>query len=114
MTEDNSDKKNVALIGTGPISMLKALLLSENENLQIMLIDEQSRVGGAWYSDSSEKGHEIECGCHIWSYAPIAYNYIEKELGVPLDFMRPGPIFVSSKSKIPYSTKNLVVDVYLI
>jgi len=99
----------IAIIGTGPLSMLKALLLAKNDPLcSITLIDRASQVGGAWYSDRSPKNHEIECGCHIWSYVPTAYRYIEKELGIKLYPMRPNPVFVGNRVHVPYSIKNTV------
>lgn len=109
LRENTDQKKNLFLVGTGPISMMKALLLSKkNPNAAIILLDSNPEVGGAWYSEHSPKGHEIECGCHIWSYSPKVYAYIEKELGVPLYFMKPTPLFIGKKIKLPYSTKNFI------
>jgi protoporphyrinogen oxidase len=107
-----STAKRIAIIGTGPLSLLKAHFLSQkNPSLEITLIDSGSQIGGAWYSDFSPKGHLIECGCHIWSYAPLAYQFIEKELGVKLFDMTPPPIFVGKTTSLPYSLKN-TLDTY--
>lgn len=109
-----SSAKRIAIIGTGPLSLLKAHFLSKkNPSLEITLIDSNSQIGGAWYSDFSPKGHLIECGCHIWSYAPFAYQFIEKELGVKLYDMIPPPIFVGKSASLPYSLKN-TIDTYKI
>lgn len=102
----------IAIIGTGPVSLLKACFLaSANPLNQITLFDSGDQIGGAWYSDKSPKGFEIECGCHIWSYNPLAYRYIEKTLGVPLFPMKPNAVFIGKKFRVPYSIKNSV-DTY--
>lgn len=102
----------IAILGTGPVSMLKAIFLAKANPLnQITLIDSGKQIGGAWYSDKSPKGFEIECGCHIWSYVPTAYRYIEKELGIQLYPMKPNALFIVKKLRVPYSIKNSV-DTY--
>ncbi len=107
--EDRASNRKIAFIGTGPISLLKAYLLaSRNPKTQINIFDMRGEFGGAWYSDQSPAGHEIECGCHIWSYNPAVYSFIEKELGVKLDYLRPTPLFIGKKVKLPYSTKNFI------
>lgn len=73
-----------------------------------MIIDSTDRFGGAWYSDTSPGGNEIECGCHIWSYDPEVYNYIERDLGVQLSTYKPNAVFVSKRLKVPYSIKNSI------
>lgn len=104
--------KHVGIIGTGPISLLKAILLSKQKpEIKITFFDSAQQIGGAWYSDKSPLGYEIECGCHIWSYSPIAYRFIEKELGVKLINMSPSPIFVGKNLHLPYSLKN-TIDTY--
>lgn len=99
----------IAFIGTGPITLLKAYLRAKkNPGSEIVLFDMMGDFGGAWYSDLSPEGHEIECGCHIWSYNPEVYQFMERELGIPLDYFRPTPLFVGSRLKVPYSTKNFI------
>lgn len=110
--EHISSLNSIAIIGTGPLSMLKACFLADcNPNLQITLIDSANQIGGAWYSDLSPKGNRIECGCHIWSYAPRAYQYIEKDLRVKLTPMIPAPVFCGKRFSVPYSLKN-TIDTY--
>ncbi|MBN4071171.1 NAD(P)/FAD-dependent oxidoreductase [Crocinitomix catalasitica] len=107
--EERTSGRKIAIIGTGPISLLKAYLLaSRNPKVQISIFDMRGEFGGAWYSDKSPAGHEIECGCHIWSYNPAVYGFIEKELGVKLDYLRPTPLFIGKNVKLPYSTKNFI------
>jgi len=101
--------QRMAIIGTGPVSLLKACLLAKaNPSDSITLIDSASQIGGAWYSDLSPKGHEIECGCHIWSYTPAVYRYIEQELGIHLIPMKPNAVFIGKNLRVPYSIKNSV------
>jgi hypothetical protein len=117
--EDSGTKKNnanqrVAIIGTGPASLLKALQLAKSNPLsQVTLFDSASTPGGAWYSDKSPKGYEIECGCHIWSYVPKAYRFIEQEMGVKLYPVKPSPLFIGTRVRLPYSVKN-TIDSYRI
>lgn len=98
--------KEIAFIGTGPLTLLKAYLLAKsNPDINITLFDCSDQLGGAWYSDKSPLGNEIECGCHIWSHVPSAYHFIEKELGIKLYRMKPNPIFIKGKVRLPYSLK---------
>ena len=102
----------IAFIGTGPLSLLKAYILGKaNPTYEIVLYDENERIGGAWYSETSPLGYEIECGCHIWSYSPEVYSYIENNLGVELKILQPGAIFVGNSIRFPYSLKNSI-DTY--
>lgn len=99
----------IAIVGTGPLSLLKAYFIAlKNPEAEITLFDSGSQAGGAWYSDYSPKGHLIECGCHIWSYAPAAYKFIENELGVKLLTMLPPPVFVGKFTSLPYALKNTI------
>jgi len=108
MSQENQHSE-IAFVGTGPITLLKAYLTAKkNPESRITLFDMMGDFGGAWYSDQSPKEYEIECGCHIWSYTPEVYKYMEKELGLDLDYFRPTPLFVGKSVKIPYSTKNLI------
>lgn len=103
----SKEERTVIFIGTGPISLLKAYSLAkQNQKIKIILIDEQDRIGGAWYSDRSPLGNEIESGCHIWSFCPNAYNYIQQNIGVRLKKLKPKPLFVKKSFTIPYSTKK--------
>jgi hypothetical protein len=98
--------KEIAFIGTGPLTLLKAYLLAKsNPDINITLFDCSDQLGGAWYSDKSPLGNEIECGCHIWSHVPSAYNFIEKELGIKLYRMKPNPVFIKGKIRLPYALK---------
>ena len=98
--------QEVAFIGTGPLTLLKAYLLAKsNPDINITMFDSSDQIGGAWYSDISPRGNEIECGCHIWSHVPKAYRYIEKELGVKLYKWDIKPIFVKGNLKVGYPLK---------
>lgn len=104
--------KRIGIVGTGPASLLKAWFISQRyPESDITLLDSGLQPGGAWYSDHSPGGSEIECGCHIWSYAPVAFNFIEKELGVKLYPMSPPPVFIGKWGSLPYSLKN-TLDTY--
>ena len=101
---------HIVFIGTGPLSLLKAYLVGQkNPAVKITLIEMGNRIGGAWYSDKSPKGYEIECGCHIWSYVPEVYDYLERELDIPLYELNPGAFFIG-KLKVPYSLKNTITQ----
>lgn len=64
-----------------------------NPDINIVFMDKHERLGGAWYSDTSPEGSEIECGCHIWTYCPEVYDYLSNELKLDLEVMRPNPVF---------------------
>lgn len=99
----------LAMLGTGPLSLLKAyFLIKTNPDLNITLFDSSAKIGGAWYTETSTSGYEIECGCHIWSYVPRSYRFIENELGVPLFPMQPSPIIIGKKINLPLSLSNTV------
>lgn len=59
----------------------------------------------------SPGGYEIESGCHIWTYVPESYKFLENELALKLYDVYPHPVFVSKNLKIPYSVKN-TLDTY--
>lgn len=98
-----------AIIGTGPISLLKAYLVSlEFPKVEIHFFDAANQIGGAWYSDKTKSGYSIDSGCRIWSYAPKSYQFIEQQLGVKLFPMKPSPVFVGKFISIPYSLKTTI------
>ncbi len=108
----SASKKRIAILGTGPISLLKAsLAAAQVPQVEVVIFDKRNEIGGAWYSDKSPKGDEIECGCHIWSYCPEVYRFIERELGIPLLPYRPPARFIGAIFKLPYSVKN-TMDTY--
>ncbi|MFT6747775.1 MAG: hypothetical protein ACJAZ2_002132 [Glaciecola sp.] len=99
--------KEYIFLGSGPICLIKAMLLLKSESTtKITFIDSASQGGGAWYSDVSPEGSEIETGCHIWSYCPITYQFIEEEIGVPLFDMTPAPVFNRGRINISYGLKG--------
>jgi protoporphyrinogen oxidase len=99
----------LVFVGSGPVSLLKAYLhAKDNPADEIVIIDLHKRVGGAWYSDISETGAEIECGCHIWSYEPTVYEYFKSEFGLKLIPYSPNAVFVGNIFHLPYSLKNTI------
>jgi hypothetical protein len=95
--------EKIIFIGTSPINLLKGYLIAkENTTSEILFIDKHERLGGAWYSDTSPNGLEIECGCHIWTYCPEVYNYLSKELKIEMEVMSPSPIFKYGKTNLSY------------
>jgi hypothetical protein len=104
--ENYSD--TILFIGTSPINLLKAyLLLKKNPTLPIHFIDTNANIGGAWFSDITEKNNRIESGCHIWSYCPEVYHYLKNEFDVELMNFSPPAVFVKGKIRLPYSTKSI-------
>jgi hypothetical protein len=99
--------KEYIFIGSGPICLIKAILLLNNRSTaKITFIDSASQAGGAWYSDISPGGSQVETGCHIWSYCPKVFKFIEEEIGVPLFKMTPSPIFNRGRLNISYGLKG--------
>ena len=99
----------IVFIGTGPVSLLKAYLTArKNPEKSILILDNNPTFGGAWYSDLRSDGSEIESGCHIWSYNKKVYDYLARELALEMVKMKPAPLFVKGKLKVPYSIKNTI------
>ncbi|MEO9534301.1 MAG: NAD(P)-binding protein [Crocinitomicaceae bacterium] len=95
--------KQIIFIGTSPINLLKGYLIAkENASTEILFIDKHERLGGAWYSDTSPNGLEIECGCHIWTYCPEVYDYLSNELHIEMENMKPSPIFKYGRTNLSY------------
>lgn len=107
-----NNPREVIILGTGPIGLLKCWILLKNNSIKkITLIDSKSVIGGAWFFEKQKK-HELETGCHIWSYCPSVYNFISTELGIELAPFSTKPIFKKNNWEIPYSLKN-TIDSYL-
>lgn len=67
-----------------------------------------STLGGAWNSEISPEGSAIENGCHIWSFQPKAYRFIEEYLDLKLSKFLEPPKFIYKGFPINYSfVKNL-------
>lgn len=101
--------EHIAFVGTSPINLLRAyLILKKHPNTQITFIDASDRIGGAWYTDLSVQGHEIESGCHIWSYEPKVYGFLRKEFDLPIQAIDPPAVFIGKNIHLPYSVKNSI------
>lgn len=99
---------DIIFIGTGPIHLLKSyLLLKKNPLLNVLFLDTNEKIGGAWYSEKLYDCWNTESGCHIWSYCPEVYHFLESELNIELQKMSPPPYFVYNKLKLPYSVKDI-------
>jgi hypothetical protein len=99
--------KEYVFVGSGPICLIKAILLLKNKSTKkITFIDSASQGGGAWYSDLRADGSRVETGCHIWSYCPEAYKFIEQEIRIPLFDMTPSPVFNRGILNISYGLKG--------
>jgi len=99
--------KEYVFVGSGPICLIKAvLLLKIKSTTKITFIDSATKGGGAWYSDLRQGESQVETGCHIWSYCPEAYKFIQEEIGVPLIDMTPAPVFNKGKLNISYGLKG--------
>ncbi|MBK7128337.1 MAG: NAD(P)/FAD-dependent oxidoreductase [Crocinitomicaceae bacterium] len=100
-------KLKIAFVGAGPLSLLKAISIAkQNPKAEIVIYDMAEKPGGSWQTKRSPEGHEIECGCHIWSYVPSVYQFIQTHLGIVLKPMRPSPQFSGKQLRIPYSWHN--------
>lgn len=101
------NRYDITFIGTGPINLLNAyLILQKKPSLSILFVDSTDTIGGAWKYENSLKGYPIECGCHIWSYCPKVYEFIENDLNIELIQFK--PIFIKGKVRIPYSLKGFI------
>jgi hypothetical protein len=103
-----NNPREVIILGTGPIGLLKCWILLKNKSVKkITLIDSKSVVGGAWFFEN-QKEYPLETGCHIWSYCPSVYSFISNQLKIKLAPFETKPIFKRNILEIPYSAKNTI------
>lgn len=104
---------DVAIIGSGPISLFEAIHQAK-KGKSVLIIEEKSRLGGAWSSIEYEPGHRYEIGCHIWDVNKTTYGFIEDYLGEELHPILPPPIVVWRDMKMPYDWKNNILALRLL
>lgn len=103
----NETPKQIAIIGSGPISLFEALYQSKLGN-QVVVFEEREQVGGAW-STVQYDGKTYELGCHIWDVQKQTYSFIEQFLDDKLKHLKPSPIIIYKNKKLPYDWKNNII-----
>ena len=86
------------IIGTSPICLYNAKLLSDKGH-NVLLIDENNLIGGAWKSKDIFNLKNVELGCHLIPPTYKIYNFLEKDLGIELVEMKPQPLRIFSNEK---------------
>ncbi len=83
--------KNIAIIGSGPISLFEAIYQRKLGH-NVVVYDERDQIGGAWGNVKYNENVDVELGCHIWDVDKETYQFIERFIG-------------DSLKTLPYSPK---------
>lgn len=62
-------KKNIVIIGSGPSSLIKSIILS-NMGHPVTVLESSNKVGGAWHTNDTLGFKSIECGPHFFHTEP--------------------------------------------
>lgn len=100
--------EHVAIIGSSPIMMLEAIHLA-NIGKKVTIIEKNPELRGAWKTFSHKQYNNIELGCHIWEYNQSSYKFIERNVGVKLEKLKPDPLFIKNSIKLHYNRKEVPV-----
>ena len=103
-----SEAKDIIYLGTGPINVIEASLISGKKQL---LIDSKNQIGGAWVAIEVGNYGRLEIGCHIWSYHKASYDFLQNFLQLDLIKLSPQPYFLKGKSKLIYDHKNAIITI---
>ncbi|MCI0381502.1 MAG: hypothetical protein L0207_00395 [Chlamydiae bacterium] len=67
-------------VGSGPISILEALHKSY-QGSRVLIIEEASRIGGAWKTIDICGVSNVDMGCHLIGINPSIQHFLEKYVG---------------------------------
>ena len=92
---------DTVLIGSGPINLLEALVLSR-AGKKCLVVETRNQLGGAWGAVSYPGLPPIESACHIWEADPRIYEFIKQLLNVTLCKLSPQPQIRYGFLRVPY------------
>lgn len=100
---------DVAVIGTSPACVFEMASL-ESRGLKTLMIDRQTRIGGAWGTIDLPVVGTVESGAHYLPAHPGVYEFYENVLGLPMDLLDPPPKYllprrVLGKTHAPWRTR---------
>ena len=103
-----SRSKQIAIIGSGPISLFEALYQAKLGN-QVVIFEQKENIGGAWSTVQYDDGEDYEVGCHIWDVHKKSYRFLEQFLDDKLTPLQPSPNIIYKNNKFPYDWKNNII-----
>jgi phytoene dehydrogenase-like protein len=75
---------------------------------KVLVLEKNSRLGGAWGSLDNDEFPYLEIGCHYWDISRRGYEFLRSRLGLDLVPFDPQPKFIYRKLAIPYDCKQAV------
>ena len=98
---------DAVIIGSGPISLLEALYRTKKGE-KVLVAEASSQLGGAWGTVQHGNFPPLEIGCHIWDIDRETEAFLAKYLKLELGPLKPQPLIVSGRLKVPYDRKKAV------
>ena len=98
-------KKKIAILGSSPVSLFEALYHARLGN-DVVVIDGEKEIGGAWKTVSVSDQYQFELGCHIWDVDEKSYRFIEEFIGEKLEILSPTPTIIYKNMTFPYDWKH--------
>lgn len=103
----NKFPKNIAIIGSGPISLFEAIYQAKRGN-NVVVYEGRERYGGAWSNIKFNQKYDLELGCHIWDVDKGVYSFLESFLDQELKNVTPKPKILYKGRSFLYDWKNNV------
>ena len=91
-------KIDSVVIGTSPISILIAIKLIRNGK-DVLIIEKNDHVGGAWKSFKIKDGIISEASCHLIEHYRNVYRIIEELSGIKFKYCSPQPLKLYNNGK---------------
>jgi phytoene dehydrogenase-like protein len=93
------------LVGSSPLNLLEAIYLKQ-KGQKVLVIDRQSKIGGAWATTELNGLPDLEIGCHIWDIIPEVITFLGRYLELDLQPLQPQPRIKYGKTSFPYDWKH--------
>ena len=74
---------DAVIVSTSPIALLEALA-REGAGERVLVVDDNTRIGGAWDYGTIGGHRRVEMGAHILRHHPGCYAFLRSHLGLPL------------------------------
>lgn len=100
--------KEVIIIGTSPLAIAEATLISSLGE-SVINLDSKGIIGGAWVTHKYNHIPKVEIGCHIWSYNKKTYRFISEFFNLNIIDVPIQPKIVYKNRFIPYSLKSNLI-----
>ena len=93
----------IILIGTSPVMLLQALILSQKHK-DIEIHEKKNFIGGSWKTSNFYRIKNIETGTHIlapWKSSKLynkSISFLKKRLNLKLNKLTPSPVRIINKN----------------